>query len=63
MDRSQLLKNLINCLYLVLKNSLSIPKSEKEFKQSYTIYENWVREMIKTYKLEVVTPTSKRDNV
>ncbi len=47
-------------LFSFEKIGLSIPKSEKEFKQSYTIYENWVREMIKTHNLEVVTPPLKK---
>ena len=36
--------------------NLPIPKSEKEFKEYYTMYEDWVREMIDTNDLEIVTP-------
>lgn len=47
-------------LFSFEKIGLPIPKSEKEFKQFYTIYEDWVREMIKTNSLEIVTPSLKK---
>lgn len=39
---------------------LSIPRSEKEFKEYYTIYEEWAKEMIKINDLEVITPKLKK---
>ena len=47
-------------LFSFEKIGLAIPKSEKEFKLSYTIYEEWVREMIKINNLEIITPPLKK---
>ena len=47
-------------LFSFEKIGLSIPKSEKEFKEYYTMYEAWVREMIKINELEVITPSLKK---
>jgi len=47
-------------LFSFEKIGLSIPKSEKEFKKFYTIYEEWVREMIKTNDLEIIAPLLKK---
>lgn len=40
--------------------NIEIPKSEKQFKEAYTIYEDWVREYIKCQNLEIVTPELKK---
>lgn len=47
-------------LFSFEKIGLSIPKSEKEFKKFYTIYEEWVKEMIKINNLEIITPALKK---
>ena len=39
---------------------LKIPKSETEFKESYTKYEEWAEEMINENKFEIVTPVLKK---
>ena len=39
---------------------LPVPKSEKEIKNFYTIYEDWVREMILANNIKVVTPKLKK---
>ena len=39
---------------------LEIPKNEKDFKYSYTIYEEWVKEIIDSYKFDIVTPKLKK---
>ncbi len=39
---------------------LKIPKSEKEFKESYTKYEEWAKKMITSNKFEIVTPILKK---
>ena len=39
---------------------LSIPKTETEFKKSYTIYEDWVRQILKAMKIEIITPNIKK---
>ena len=39
---------------------LPIPKSEREFKKFYTIYEDWASEMIKANNLEIITPKLKK---
>ena len=39
---------------------LEIPKNEKDFKRCYTIYEEWVKEIIKAYDFEIVTPKLKK---
>ena len=36
--------------------NVKIPKTEKEFKLTYTIYEEWVKEIIESNGLEIVTP-------
>jgi ectoine hydroxylase-related dioxygenase (phytanoyl-CoA dioxygenase family) len=42
---------------------LSIPKSPEEFKEYYTIYEDWVREIIKSNNLKISTPILKKGQV
>ena len=39
---------------------LDIPKNEKEFKAAYTIYENWVMEIIEAKETQIVTPKMKK---
>ena len=39
---------------------LSVPKTETEFKKSYTIYEDWVRQILKATKIEIITPNIKK---
>ena len=38
------------------KIGIDIPKSEKEFKKLYTLYEEWAKEIVECNSLEVVTP-------
>lgn len=39
---------------------LDIPKNERDFKHCYTIYEQWVKEMIEAYNIKIVTPKLKK---
>jgi Protein involved in biosynthesis of mitomycin antibiotics/polyketide fumonisin len=39
---------------------LEIPRNEKDFKKSYTIYEEWVKEMLDSLSIKVVTPELKK---
>ena len=40
--------------------NIDIPKSEKDFKIAYTLYEEWVKDQIKINNLEIVTPILKK---
>ena len=39
---------------------LPIPKSETEFKQFYTIYEDWVRKILEANDVEIIIPKVKK---
>ena len=40
--------------------NIKIPKSEKDFKIAYTMYEDWVKEQIQKNNLKIVTPILKK---
>jgi len=40
--------------------NIETPKNEKQFKEAYTIYEEWVREYIDSQDLQIVTPELKK---
>ena len=40
--------------------NIETPKNEKQFKEAYTIYEDWVREYIECQELQIVTPELKK---
>lgn len=39
---------------------LGVPRNETDFKKSYTLYEDWVRDLVERENMEVVTPTLKK---
>jgi hypothetical protein len=47
-------------LFSFEKLGIGIPRNEAEFKKSYTLYEDWVRETVEKEKLEIVTPILKK---
>jgi hypothetical protein len=39
---------------------LEVPRTEADFKKSYTVYEDWVREILKSQSIKVETPQLKK---
>jgi ectoine hydroxylase-related dioxygenase (phytanoyl-CoA dioxygenase family) len=47
-------------LFSFEKIGVSIPRNESDFKKGYTLYEEWVKEMIECNSLEIITPKLKK---